>query len=98
MDEPLVRKMLDRLGRAIASEEMREKMNVEDELDRIFGREMGKMAAVIAEKEEIIAEKEEIIAEKDHLLMEERKRAEAEIQKNLELQRQIEALKNQLKQ
>lgn len=98
MDEPLVRKMLDRLGRAIASEEMREKMDVEDELDRIFGREMGKMAAVIAEKEEIIAEKEEIIAEKDHLLMEERKRAEAEIQKNLELQRQIEALKNQLKQ
>lgn len=97
MDEPLVRKMLDRLGRAIASEEMREKMDVEDELDRIFGREMGKMAAVIAEKEEIIAEKEGIIEEKDHLLMEERKRAEAEIQKNLELQRQIEALKNQLK-
>jgi CRISPR/Cas system CMR subunit Cmr4 (Cas7 group RAMP superfamily) len=100
-DDPLVKKMVDRLGRAIASEEIREKMDVEDELDRIFEREMKKLAA---EKDEIIAEKEEIIAEKDQLLVEEKKRAEEEkkraeeeVQKNLELQRQIEALKKQIK-
>ena len=89
-NDPLVKKMVDRLGRAIASEEIRDLMDVEDELDRIFDREMKK-------KDEIIAEKEEIIAEKDKLLIEEKKRAEEEIQKNLELQRQIEELKKQIK-
>ena len=89
-NDPLVKKMVDRLGRAIASEEIRDLMDVEDELDRIFDREMKK-------KDEIIAEKEEIIAEKDKLLIEEKKRAEEEIQKNLELQRQIEELKRQIK-
>jgi hypothetical protein len=89
-NDPLVKKMADRLGRAIASEEIRDLMDVEDELDRIFDREMKK-------KDEIIAEKEEIIAEKDKLLIEEKKRAEEEIQKNLELQRQIEELKKQIK-
>lgn len=93
-DDPLVKKMIERLGRAIANEEIREKMDVEDELDRIFEREMKKLAA---EKDEIIAEKEETIAEKSQLLIEEKKRAEAEIQKNLELQRQIEELKKQIK-
>ena len=110
-NDPLVKKMVDRLGRAIASEEIRDLMDVEDELDRIFDREMKKKDEIIAEKEEmiaekeeIIAEKEEIIAEKDQLLIEEKKRAEEEkkraeeeIQKNLELQRQIEELKKQIK-
>jgi hypothetical protein len=95
--DPLIKKMLDRLGRAIASEEIRDKMDVEDELDRIFEREMSKKDEIIAEKEEIIAEKEEIIAEKDKLLSEEKKRSEEEMQKNLELQRQIEELKKQIK-
>lgn len=106
-DDPLLQKMLDRLGRAIANEEIRDNMDVEDELDRIFDREMKKLAAekdeVIAEKEGIIAEKEGIIAEKDQLLIEEKKRAENEkkraedeIKKNLEMQKQIEALKQQI--
>ena len=75
-NDPLVKKMLDRLGRAIASEEIRDLMDVEDELDRIFDREMKK--------------KDEIIADKDKLLIE-------EFQKNLELQRQIDELKKQIK-
>lgn len=89
-DDPLVKRMAERLGRAIASEEIRDKMDVEDELERAFDREMSK-------KDEIIAEQEEIIAQKDKLLIEEKKRAEEEIQKNLELQRQIEELKKQIK-
>jgi hypothetical protein len=110
-NDPLVKKMADRLGRAIASEEIRDLMDVEDELERAFDREMGKkdetiaeQEEIIAEQEEIIAQKEEIIAEKDKLLIEEKKRAEEEkkraeeeIQKNLELQRQIEELKKQIK-
>jgi hypothetical protein len=89
-NDPLVRRMAERLGRAIASEEIRDKMDVEDELERAFDREMSK-------KDEIIAEQEGIILEKDKLLIEEKQRAEAEIQKNLELQKQIEELKKQIK-
>lgn len=107
-NDPLVKKMVERLGRAIASEEIREKMDVEDELDRIFEREMKKLAA---EKDKIIAEKEEQLlneqkrAEEENQRAEaekqraeaEKQRAEVEIQKNLELQRQIDELKKQIK-
>jgi|GEM_PF-3220404 hypothetical protein len=95
--DPLIKKMVERLGRAIASEEIRDKMDVEDELDRIFEREMSKKEEIIAEKEEIIAEKDKLLSEEKKRAEEEKKRAEEEIQKNLELQRQIEELKRQLK-
>ena len=106
-NEPLVQKMIDRLGRAIASEDIREKMDVEDELDQIFEREMRKLAQekdlIIAEKEQLLeeekqrAEQEKQRAEAEKQRAEqEKQRAEAEKQKNLELQRQIEALKKQL--
>ena len=100
-NDPLIKKMLDRLGRAIASEEIRDNMDLEDELDRIFDREMKKLAA---EKDEIIAEKDQLLIEEKKRAEEEKKRAEVEkkraedeIQKNLELQRQIEELKKQIK-
>ncbi|GAB4413036.1 MAG: hypothetical protein OHK0039_19530 [Bacteroidia bacterium] len=100
-DDPLLRRMIDRLGRAIASETIREKMDVEDELDRVFAREMRKLAI---EKDETIAEKEGIIAEQEQQLAsarrraeEERRRAEEERQHNLDLLRQIEELKKQIK-
>jgi len=96
-NDPLVKKMVDRLGRAIASEEIRDLMDVEDELDRIFDREMKKKDEIIAEKEEIIAEKDKLLIEEKKRAEEEKKRAEEEIQKNLELQRQIEELKRQIK-
>ena len=107
-NDPLIKKMLDRLGRAIASEEIRDNMDLEDELDRIFDREMKKLAA---EKDEIIAQKDQLLIEEKNRAEEEKnraeeeknraevekKRAEDEIQKNLELQRQIEELKKQIK-
>ncbi len=96
-NDPLVKKMVDRLGRAIASEEIRDLMDVEDELERIFDREMKKKDEIIAEKEEIIAEKDKLLIEEKKRAEEEKKRAEEEIQKNLELQRQIEELKKQIK-
>lgn len=72
-NEPLVKKMLDRLGRAIASEEMLDKMDVEDEIDRIFEREIAK----------VNAEKDLIIAEKDKEIEQERQANEA-LRKQLE--------------
>jgi hypothetical protein len=89
-DDPLVKKMVDRLIRAISSDEIREKMDVEDEIDRIFEREMNKLNNIIAEKDEVIAEKEQ-------QLLAEKRIAEEEKQKNLELLQQIEELKKQIK-
>lgn len=56
----LVKKIVDRLGRAIASDEIREKMDVEDEIDRIFEREIKKAEAA---KDKIIAEKDKKLEE-----------------------------------
>jgi hypothetical protein len=90
VSEPLVRKMVDRLGRAIASEEMRNRMDLEDEIDGIFERALGKKDKIIAEKDlEILIEKQR--AEN------ERQNAENERQKNEALLKQIEELKQQLK-
>jgi hypothetical protein len=94
VDEPLVKKMVDRLGRAIASEDIRDKMDVEDEIDRIFERGLKKVAA---EKDKIIAEKDQELVVERQKAETERQKAETERQKNEELMRQIEELKQQLK-
>jgi len=54
--DPLVLRMVERLSRAIASDEYRDKMDVEDEVDRIFERELGKKDIVIAQKDKLIDE------------------------------------------
>ena len=56
--DPLVWKMVERLGRAIASDEYRDKMDVEDEIDRIFERELGKKDVVIAQKDKLLDKSE----------------------------------------
>ena len=87
LNEPLVQKMVSRLERAIANEEIREKMDVEDEIDRIVERELGKLAL----------EKDKIIAAKDQELEVERQKADAERQKADALSKKLEELKRQLK-
>ena len=87
LNEPLVQKIVARLERAIASEEIREKMDVEDEIDRIFERELAKLAL---EKDKIIAAKDQELEAKDQEL-------EAERQKAEELQRELEELRKQMK-
>ncbi len=94
VNEPLVKKIVERLGRAIASDEIRDKMDVEDEIDRIFERELKKLAMA---KDKIIAEKDQELEAKDQELETERQKAEDEKQKNEDLQKQIEELKKQIK-
>ena len=108
--DPLVLRMVERLSRAIASDEYRDKMDVEDEIDRIFERELGKKDIVIAQKDKLLNEnvkryertKKQVInankrteAEKKRTEAEKR-RTEAEIQKNSALQMEIDALKSQM--
>ena len=79
---------------AIADDEMRHKMDFEDEIERILEREANKAAAkVSAEKDEIIAEKEEIIAEKEEIIAE-KEGIIAEKDAELEALRQIIASMN----
>ena len=87
INDPLVRRMIDRLGRAIASEEIREKMDVEDEIYRIFERELQKLSS----------EKDALIFVERQKAEQERQKAEQERQKNRALEKEIEALKKQLK-
>ena len=74
LDDPLVKKMVARLGRAIASEEIRGIMDVEDEIDRIFERALGKKDDIIAEKDkEIEVEKKKVEVEKKKVEVEKKK-------------------------
>jgi len=108
--DPLVLKMVERLSRAIASDEYRDKMDVEDEIDRIFERELGKKDMLIAQKDKLLNEnvkryemsKKQVVnankrtvAEKKRTVAE-KKRTDVEIQKNTVLQKEIAALKRQL--
>ena len=54
--DPLVLRMVERLSRAIASDEYRDKMDVEDEIDRIFERELRKKDMLIAQKDKLLNE------------------------------------------
>lgn len=105
INDPLVRKMVDRLGRAIASDEYRDKMDVEDEIDRIFERELGKKDVVIAQKDLLLdktvkqfekSKKQVESAKKE--LENANKRIEIEIQKREDLQNEMDALKKKLNQ
>ena len=108
--DPLVLRMVERLSRAIASDEYRDKMDVEDEIDRIFERELGKKDMLIAQKDKLLNEnvkryemsKKQVVnankrtvAEKKRTVAE-KKRTDVEIQKNTILQKEIAALKRQL--
>jgi hypothetical protein len=93
LNEPLVQKIVARLERAMASEEMRDRMDLEDEIDRIFERGLTKLSA---EKDKIIAAKdEELEAQKQELELE-RQKAETERQKVATLQKQLEELRKQM--
>jgi hypothetical protein len=69
-NNPLVTKMVDRLCRAVANPTMRQTMNIEDEIDRVFSRALKEKDKIIAEKDQVLAEKESVIAEKDQVLAE----------------------------
>lgn len=64
---PLVQRILYRLQRAIASDELRIKMDIEDEFERVFDREMRQK---LAEKDQIIEENTKTIEEKDQIIEE----------------------------
>jgi hypothetical protein len=93
-DEPIVQKMVNRLQRAIVSEEVRRNMDVEDEVYRILERESKKAAAEAAA--ETAAEKDIIIAEKDQVIVEQEQALVEKDQALVEKEQEIELLMQQL--
>ena len=94
LNEPLVKKIVARLERAMASEEIREKMDVEDEIDRIFERELAKLAM---EKDKIIAAKDQALEAERQKAEIERQKAETERQKAEVLLKELAELRKQMK-
>ncbi|MFN0037523.1 MAG: hypothetical protein ACKVUS_20875 [Saprospiraceae bacterium] len=74
--DPLVAKMLARLNRAVASDELRVQMEVDDEIERIFDREVRKKLIAqeekhhktIEEKDKALEERDKTIEEKNRLI------------------------------
>ena len=87
---PIVEKMINRLSRAISDEEIRRKMEFEDEIETVFKREYEKIL------EELDAERKKTkIADKK--AEEERLKAEAADKKAAQLQQELDELKKLLK-
>jgi hypothetical protein len=78
-------------------------MDVEDEIDRIFERELGKKDIVIAQKDKLLDKtvkryertKKQVVNANKRIVAE-KKRSEVQIQKNTFLQKEIEGLRRQL--
>ena len=87
LNEPLVQKMVDRLERALAREAIRNSMDLEDEISRIFQRGLAKVAL---EKDNIIADVRQELVAKDQEL--EAKSHEIEV-----FSKELEELRKQLK-
>ena len=95
-DDPLLNKMVNRLTRAIADEEMRRKMNVEDEIEREFAEfqdtieqkdeEIKQNKHEIEQNKQVIEQNKQVIEQKENVIEQKEK-------ENEELKRQLEAYK-----
>jgi hypothetical protein len=56
IDDPLLQNILNRLLRAAASEEFRKKMDLEDEIERVYQKKLNALKKTIQEKEKTIEE------------------------------------------
>jgi hypothetical protein len=82
-NDPLLERMVNRLTRAIASEEMRRKMNVEDEIESEFAdfqdtieqkeEEIKQKNQVIEQNKQVIEQNKQVIEQKDQELEQSRK-------------------------
>ena len=99
VDDPFVKKMVARLGRAIASEDIRNIMDVEDEIDRTFEREMGKLTSIIEIKDQELEVKNQELSAKDQALEAKDQELSAKDQalevKNQELEAKDQALETE---
>ena len=91
-DEPLVQKIIDRLNRAIASDEILAEMDAEDEVERLFG----KIEKQLEEAEKQLEESEKNNLAKDKKLKENTAKLKENTAKLEEKDSEIEILRKEL--
>jgi hypothetical protein len=89
--------MNDKLTRAVASEQVRRQMEVEDEIDHVFERELREKNELLAEKDQQLAQKDQLLEEERRQKEEERKQKEEERRQKEEALRELEELKKRLR-
>jgi hypothetical protein len=82
-DEPIVQKMVNRLQRAIVSDEVRRKMDFEDEFYDALAKAEAKKDVIIAEKDQELREINRAMVEKDQALIE---KEQALVEKDREIE------------
>ncbi|MDZ7878701.1 MAG: hypothetical protein U5L45_13560 [Saprospiraceae bacterium] len=100
-DNSLVQKILDRLTRAVTSEEILKEMDAEDEVDRLFGKielQLDQAKQELISKEKELKEERQKAEEERQKAEEERQKAEEERLRNQDLEKQLAELKKLLGQ
>jgi hypothetical protein len=92
VDDPLLQNILNRLLRAAASEEFRKKMDLEDEIDRVYNQKLNVLKKRLQEKDKTIEEKDKALEEKDKALEEKNKA----LKENTKMLEEFKALLAQL--
>ncbi len=95
-DDPLLQKMVNRLTRAIANEEMRRKMNVEDEIEREFAEyqeTIEQKDEEIKQNKQVIEQNKQVIEQKDQVIEQNKQALEEREKENEALKRQLEEYK-----
>jgi len=75
-DDPLLKKMLRRLHRVVSDPVIRQQMDIEDEMERIYNRELKVLYDKVLEQDKVIEEKKKDIEEKDQAIEALRKQIE----------------------
>ena len=88
-NDALVAKIMNRLARAVASDEVRLKMRIEDELERTYHKDM-------RAKDEIIEEKDLMLEKKDQEIKELRTMTETTSREMAKMREQMALLMQQL--
>ena len=99
VEDPLVEKMLNRLTRAIADEDMRRKMNVEDEIERDYQEYLSlieRNKQEIERNKQVIEQKDQVIEQKDQELEQNKQELEQNKQELERKEREIAELKRLL--
>ena len=91
--DPLIKQMLDRLRRAAADEELRRKMDVEDEYEDTYNKEFKALNDKYLQEKQRAEEEKQRAEQATQQVEEEKQRAEEEKQRAEQLLQQLEELK-----
>jgi hypothetical protein len=94
----LIEQIKERLLRAVADDEMRTRMRIEDELERTYYKDLRAKDEIIEQKDEIIIEKEQVIVQKEQVIVETKQELKQTKQELLQKEQVLEQKEQELLQ